>query len=167
MIEIDLLHHHQDKLAQLAEIWYEGLGRIWLPEVTLAEAAERFRDHANTDCLPMTFVALHKEQVVGMCSLRHNDGIRPDLTPWLGSLGVHVQFRGQGIAPLLMNAVKAQAQKMGFTELYLFAFDKTIPDYYKTHGWLNIGNDVFRTHPVTVMQTALLTKEEASIGVVP
>lgn len=155
MIQIDLLYHHQDKLEQLAEIWYEGLGRIWLPEITRAQAVERFRDHANTDCLPITFVALHEKQIVGMCSLRDNDGIRPDLKPWLGSLGVHKQFRGQAIASRLMDAIKEQARKMGFEDLYLFAFDRTIPEYYQTHGWSIIADDVYKTHPVTVMHMVL------------
>ena len=36
-----------------------------------------------------TDVALDGDLTVGMCSLSESSGIRPDLTPWLGSLVVH------------------------------------------------------------------------------
>ena len=48
-----------------------------------------------------------------------------------------------------------KAQQMGFEKLYLFAFDKTIPDYYQRLGWNVIGSDNFKGHPVTVMHIGL------------
>ncbi len=152
MITIDLLKNHQHTLPDLAQMWYDGLGRIWLPEIPLNQAVERFRDHANADAMPLTYVALHEGKAVGMCSLRENDGIRPDLTPWLGSLAVHEAYRGQGIARQLVEVIKQEAKKFGFNTLYLFAFDHTIPDYYQSLGWEIIGTDQFKEHPVTVMK---------------
>lgn len=153
MITIDLLKNHQYTAPDLAQMWYEGLGRIWLPEVPLSQAETRFRKHANADSMPLTYVALHEGKAVGMCSLRENDGIRPDLTPWLGSLGVAEGYRGQGIARQLIEVIKQEAKKFGFDTLYLFAFDRTIPDYYHVLGWQIIGMDYFNGHPVTVMKT--------------
>lgn len=40
---------------------------------------------------------------------------------------------------------------LGFKNLYLFAFDPTIPEYYSRLGWRTIGMDEFKGHPVTVM----------------
>ena len=40
-----------------------------------------------------------------MCSLRGNDGIRPDLTPWLGSLVVHPDYQKQGVGRRLIDAL--------------------------------------------------------------
>lgn len=90
-----------------------------------------------------------------MCSLRENDGIRPDLTPWLGSLVVASEYQGQGIGKMLMDRTKQKAKALGFETLYLFAFDPTIPDYYESHGFRKIGIDVFKDHAVTVMETTL------------
>ncbi|EHL32904.1 GNAT family N-acetyltransferase [Legionella drancourtii] len=152
MIKIDLLKNQLHTLPDLAQMWHEGLGRIWLPEVSVAEAERRFSEHANVDKMPLTYVALHEGNAVGMCSLRENDGIRPDLTPWLGSLAVNENYRKQGIARQLIEVVKQEAKKWGFSALYLFAFDLTIPQYYQSLGWNIIATDNFKGHPVTVMK---------------
>jgi N-acetylglutamate synthase-like GNAT family acetyltransferase len=152
MIKIDLLKNHLDTIPELAKMWHEGLGRIWLPEVPLVHAEQRFREHANSDKMPLTSVALHEGKAVGMCSLRENDGIRPDLMPWLGSLAVRTDYRNKGIGRQLIESVKQEAKKFGFSELYLFAFDRTIPVYYQSLGWKIIDTDNFKGYPVTVMK---------------
>lgn len=93
-----------------------------------------------------------------MCPLRDNDGIRPGITPWLGSLVVDPDYQRQGIAKQLMDATKQKARELGFNTLYLFALDPAVSDYYARQGWQKIGMDVFREHPVTVMQIDLLLK---------
>ena len=98
MITIDLLKNHPDTIPRYAEIWYEMLGKIWVPEIPIERVIQRFAEHLNEDVLPITFIALDAGKPVGMCSLRENDGIRPDLTPWLGSLVVAPQYQKQGIA---------------------------------------------------------------------
>jgi predicted N-acetyltransferase YhbS len=105
--------------------------------------------------MPLTFIALDNDTPVGMCSLRENDGIRPDLIPWLGSLVVDPAFQKQSIGKMLMDMTKQKARTFGFETLYLFAFALTIPNYYERLGWEKIGMDKFKGHPVTVMETAL------------
>ena len=105
--------------------------------------------------MPITFVALHDNKPVGMCSLRENDGIRPDLVPWLASLVVDQHYQKQGIAKKLIDAAKAKATELGFKTLYLLAFDLTIPHYYASLGWHEIGTDELLGHPVTVMEISL------------
>lgn len=153
MIKIDLLKNHLHTIPDLVKTWYDGLGKIWLPDVPLQEVARRFHEHANSDKMPLTYVALHEGQFAGMCSLRENDGILPELTPWLGSLAVKTEYQGQGIARKLIEIVKQEAKKMGFTELYLFAFDATIPRYYESLGWKIIGMNKYKEHSVTVMKS--------------
>lgn len=155
MIKIDLLKNNSDVVPELAQIWYEGLGKIWMPDVPLDQVEQRFHAHANSDKMPMTFVALDGDKAVGMCSLRENDGIRPDLMPWLGSLGVRSEYQGQGLGRRLIEVTKKQAKNMGYEVLYLFAFDRTIPDYYQSLGWNVIGTDSYNAHPVTVMEIML------------
>ena len=105
--------------------------------------------------MPITFVALDGDLPVGMCSLRENDGIRPDLTPWLGSLVVDPKYQKQGIGKMLIDVTVLKAKELGFEKLYLFAFDPTIPEYYERLGWRKIGMDEFKSHPVTVMEVEL------------
>lgn len=103
----------------------------------------------------MTFVATSNGKPIGMNSLRKTDGIQPDLTPWLGSLLVHPAYRRCKIGEALINEIKRQALLLGYKKMYLFAFDTTIPNWYKTLGWGKIGTDQMFNHPVTVMSINL------------
>jgi GNAT superfamily N-acetyltransferase len=155
MIEIDLLKNHPNTIPALAHIWHEVLGKIWVPDVPVERVIIRFAEHLNDQALPITFIALDGDLPVGMCSLRENDGIRPDITPWLGSLVVDPKYQNQGIGKMLVDVAVRQAKERGFKKLYLFAFDPTIPEYYKRLGWRKIGVDEFKSHPVTVMEVML------------
>jgi len=154
-LSIDLLKNHPHCIPRLAEIWQEVLGSIWAPHVTLEQVHSKYQTHLNDCQLPITFVALVDRQPVGMCSLRENDGIRPELSPWLGSLVLDPVFQNQGIAKLLIEQVKTKAKQLGYSNLYLFAFDPTIPTYYNSIGWKTIADDQCREHPVTVMEIIL------------
>ncbi|MBA2655007.1 MAG: GNAT family N-acetyltransferase [Gammaproteobacteria bacterium] len=111
--------------------------------------------HLNYDQLPITLVALSEQTPVGMASLRINDGIRPDLEPWLGSLVVHPKYRGSRVGERLIKAIEQEALARGYEKLYLLAFDATIPNWYSRLGWKKMGTDELFTHTVTVMQLEL------------
>lgn len=155
MIKIDLLKNHPSTIPTLANIWHEVLGKIWVPDISVERVIARFADHLNDQDLPITFIALDGDLPVGMCSLRENDGIRPDITPWLGSLVVDPKYQKQGIGRMLIDMTLLKAKERGFKKLYLFAFDPTIPEYYKRLGWSQICMAEFKSHPVTVMEVAL------------
>lgn len=155
MYKLDLLKNHPDAISSLAKMWHELLGRLWVPGISIPQVEAKFRTHLNDEKLPLTFVALDANVPIGMCSLRANDGIREDLEPWLGSLIVSREYQGQGIAKLLIDAVKHKAKENGFPMLYLFTFDRTLPEYYRRQGWDDIGKDQFKQHDVTVMKIFL------------
>ena len=155
MITIDLLKNHPQAILALASIWYEVLGKIWAPDIPFERVIAKFEEHLNDQDLPLTFLALDNDIPVGMCSLRENDGIRPDLTPWLGSLVVDPKYQKQGIGKMLIDATVGKAKKLGFENIYLFAIDSNIPQYYERLGWIKIGMDEFNSHPVTVMELVL------------
>lgn len=96
-IKIVYLKNYSEAIPVLASIWHDVLGKIWLPGISIEQVITRFLDHLNDQDLPITFVALDEESPVGMCSLRENDGIRPDLFPWLGSLVVAPKHQKQGL----------------------------------------------------------------------
>jgi hypothetical protein len=79
MIKIDFLKNHPDAIDPIAKIWHQVLGEIWVPDVSIERVKQRLVEHLNDDSLPLTFIALFNDKPVGMCSLRENDGIRPDL----------------------------------------------------------------------------------------
>ena len=155
MLKIDLLKNHPDTIVRLSLIWEEVLGRVWIPDFSIDRVEQKFRQHLNDRVMPITFVALDNNQPVGMCSLRENDGIRPDLVPWLASLVVDPKYQKKGIAKQLIESAKQKAIELGFKKLYLLAFDATIPTYYASLGWHTIGVDELVGHPVTVMEIIL------------
>jgi N-acetylglutamate synthase-like GNAT family acetyltransferase len=155
MIKIDLLKNHPRAIPALAHIWHEVLGKIWLPDVPIESVIKRFADHLNDKALPITFIALDDDLPVGMCSLRASDGIRPDLTPWLGSLVVDPKYQKQGIGKMLIDATLLKAKELSFEKLYLFAVDSTMPEYYRRLGWRKIGMDELKSYAVTIMEVDL------------
>ncbi|MDW9178608.1 GNAT family N-acetyltransferase [Legionella pneumophila] len=155
MIKIDLIKNYPDAIPELAAIWHQVLGNIWVPDIPIERVIMRFEEHLNENQLPLTLVAFCDDKPIGMCSLRVNDGIRLDLAPWLGSLVVHPDYQRQGVARRLINAIRLKAKQLGFNQLYLFTFDPTLPNYYSKLGWNKIGMDRFKGHDVTVMDINL------------
>jgi hypothetical protein len=51
--------------------------------------------------------------------------------------------------------IHRKGKAISFEQLFLFAFDPTIPEYYQKLGWQKIGLDQFKEHPVTVMEIGL------------
>ncbi|MBV9575749.1 MAG: GNAT family N-acetyltransferase [Gammaproteobacteria bacterium] len=154
-LKIKLLADCSQHIPTLAQLWFNEIGREWIPHASVARAERTYREHTNSEELPLTFVAIHEDKPVGMVSLRDNDGIREDLTPWLGSLIVHPDYRRQGIGEKLVEIAKSSAKIMGYQRLYLFALDPSIPDWYEKLGWKYIGTDDFYQHTVTVMEIAV------------
>ncbi|MDP3560306.1 MAG: hypothetical protein Q8R79_08180 [Legionellaceae bacterium] len=86
-IKIAYLKEHPEVIPALAKIWYEVLGNIWISDISIEQVEQGLYDDLNDNALPLTLVALEGTQVIGAVSLYENDEIRPDLTPWLESLG--------------------------------------------------------------------------------
>lgn len=154
---IKILNDCQEYIPRLAQLWYEEISRHWAPDASIEKAKQKLFEHLNHKKMPMAFVALVDDQAVGMACLRETDGICicPVVTPWLGSLVVHPEYRGQKIGETLINVVKDQAMYFGHQILYLLAFDPTIPRWYVQLGWKHIGDDELFGHRVAVMSIAI------------
>lgn len=150
-VDIKFLADCPECIPELSQLWFDEIGKQWIPHSTNKAAEENFESHRNRVRLPLTLVAIHNGKPIGMCSLRQDDGIGDDLTPWLASLIVHPHYRGQGLGETLIEHVKQQAMTFGFDKLYLFALDANIPSWYERLGWKYIGLDKLYHHPVTVM----------------
>ena len=151
-ITIKLLADCEEHIPTLAVLYYEELARSWNPNASTETTKQTLINHLNKDKMPLTFIALHQNEPIGIASLRENDGIRPDLLPWLGGLVVDPRYRGLGVGEKLIDAVKFQAIQWKYKTLYLLAYDKTIPRWYASLGWEVIGADELHGHPVTVMR---------------
>lgn len=141
----------QEHQASLAELWYQEISRHWVESSSVDRAMASLSKHLNRDQMPLALIALDGNKPAGMACLRETDGIRPGVTPWLGSLVVDPSYRNKGVGQMLIDAVKKQAVSFGHDTLYLLAFDPTIPNWYARLGWEHIGYDELFGHRVAVM----------------
>ena len=153
--EIKFLVDCKQHIPSLAELWYEEISRHWVADASIEKAKDRLIAHLNKEKMPMAIVALNNNIPIGMACLRETDGIRPGVTPWLGSLVVDRKFRGKKIGEKLIEEIKSRARLFGHDTLYLLAFDPTIPDWYARLGWQSIGNDMLFNHRVAVMNISI------------
>lgn len=149
------LVNKQEHIPVLAELWYQEISRYWAPNASVERAKQKLAEHLNDSKMPMAFVALCGDKPIGMACLRETDGIRPGVTPWLGSLVVSPEYRGHKVGEALINAVKDQAKTLGHQILYLLAFDPTIPEWYARLGWAHIGDDELFGYSVAVMSISI------------
>lgn len=155
-ITYQLLADCPHAIPELAAIWYEGIGKPWVPNASIDRAIQNYQTHCNRNALPLTMVAFADDKPIGMASLRENDGIQAGgVAPWLGSVVVNPNYRSLGVGEALIEKIKQEAVRLSFSSLYLFALDQRIPDWYEKLGWKIIGTDVYDVHPVTVMSIAI------------
>lgn len=152
MIYICLLKDYPEAISELVQIWRKTLGQGWLSHIDSAQIKEWMNDWLNDEKLPLALVARENNKLVGMCSLQMNDGIRPDLFPWLGDVCVDPEYQNQGVGKLLVRAAIEKVREMGFESLYLFIFEESLVEYYQKLGWRKIGADEYEGHAVIVME---------------
>lgn len=108
---------------------------------SLMEKIERYRNSASNGRgeLPLTWVAISNDRPAGMISLKDKD--HPDYTDlplWLGSLFVHPEYRGQGMAHAMIETLEAETLKIyGAGTLHLFTANAA--KLYETHGFRHVA----------------------------
>lgn len=115
--------------------WIHGL---WASQsgASYESVSERVKKGANKAALPVTLIALYGTKPVGTVSLWQSDASRQDLTPWLAALYVHPFHRNKGIALLLIERLITEAQRLGFTELFLVTEEAKA--LYEKFGWTEL-----------------------------
>lgn len=117
---------------------------------------DEVRSECGSDGVPRVFVAMSDERPVGTASLIENDMTsRPHLTPWLASVFVIPEQRGQGIASQLVLCVEEEARTSGIETLYLFTPDQQA--LYGRLGWREREALTYRGENVTIMARDLNT----------
>lgn len=105
--------------------------------------------------LPQWYLLYSNDLIIGCAGLITNDFIsRMDLWPWLCALYIDENFRGNGFGSLLIEKIKTDAKKSGFSSLYLCT-DHT--GYYERCGFEKLATGY---HPwgesSTIYMAALL-----------
>jgi predicted N-acetyltransferase YhbS len=135
-MEIVNLYDNQYCIPTVAGWIYAEFIEHLRPGISLDDVTAALRGRRQ-HTMPLTFVAMIDEQCIGTVSLVVNDlKARQDLTPWLASLYVRPDLRGQGVARRLIDHVIDAAAALGFQMLYLRT--ETAAAYYTRLGWRKI-----------------------------
>lgn len=121
----------EDLLQFFAQEFSAAMPRTWL----LVDTDKRFPD----DLVGAVTLSLNE---MGQCQPAARN-------PWLGYLYVEPRYRGQGLAKQLTNYAVAQAHRLGFDKVYLYASDETAR--YQHWGWQIIQTLEFQGETVNVM----------------
>lgn len=114
-----------DPNAEIVAGWtFEAWGHLH-PGLTLAQAIECLKAECGQGGVPSIFLAMQGRTPVGTASLIADDmSTRPELTPWLASVFVVPEWRGQGIASSLVQQVEEEALENGIQHFYLYTPDQ-------------------------------------------
>ena len=159
-MQIDALADHPSFIPTLAQ-WHHEQWKHLNPGDTVEERIARLQAHLGKGQIPATFVALshpdgpgserERAQVLGSASLiAHDMDTHPEFSPWLASVFVAPQHRGQGIGTALVRRIGEEARTLGVSRLYLF----TTPDKHKFYarlGWSLIESTRYRGYQQIVM----------------
>ncbi|WP_349779432.1 GNAT family N-acetyltransferase [Xanthomonas sp. WHRI 7065] len=121
-------------LPAIAQAHLQAFGSL-LPDWNFDQALSELRSHTRDGVIPTTWVALDQAQWLGSVSLLENDDSRiRQWSPWLASLYVQPQARGQGIGEALVTHCVQAAARMGVPALYLYCQPVLVP-FYQRLGW--------------------------------
>jgi GNAT superfamily N-acetyltransferase len=154
-IAIDYLANSPELIDEMARLsWKEWQEIYQQREQTLDHSVKNYRDRMNTDRLPLTLVALHRGELVGMVSLKFHDmDTRPDLDPWLGGLLVLPEWRNRGVGTMLMHRATEEARRLNVRRLYLWTH--SAEKLYDKLGWQVVERTNYFGKEAAVMQIDL------------
>ncbi|WP_346426392.1 GNAT family N-acetyltransferase [Halomonas sp. JS92-SW72] len=152
-VRIERLLPDSPHLARVAGWQHDQWGQL-SPGETLATRRASLAAECGPSGVPSVFVALQGERSVGTASLVADDmSGRDDLGPWLASVYVLPEWRGQGIASRLVRRVEDEARAAGIERLWLFTSDQQA--LYARLGWQEQAWVPYRGDRVIIMERRL------------
>jgi GNAT superfamily N-acetyltransferase len=148
-VRIGYLADHREHVPRLAE-WLHAQWGYLHENDSVERRAARLESRATRGGVPVTFVALEGETLLGSASLVVDDlETRPELTPWLASVFVAPEHRGRGVASALVGGVVVEAWSSGIERLYLWTTDQE--RLYARLGWTPVERTRFQGEDIVVM----------------
>ena len=97
-MQLEYLADHVSHLPQLAK-WHHAQFGYLNPANSAERYVERLTASLQRSALPMTFIALRDDTLLGSASLVRQTITHPHLSPWLSSVYVDPRHRGGGQHP--------------------------------------------------------------------
>jgi len=151
-ITVDYLGNHPQVVGHLAMwSWTEWRSIYEQRGQTFEDAFRNYAERTNFDRLPLAFIAFAGEEAVGTVSLKHQDlEIRPEITPCLGGLFVVPNWRGRGVASLLMRRAVKTAAKLDLPRLFLWT--ASAEGLYLKLGWHPMERTDYHGKTISIME---------------
>ncbi len=140
-------------LPQLAQ-WHHAEFGYLNPANTAEHYVDRLTASLQKSDLPITFIALQDDTLLGSASLVRQTITHQHLSPWLSSVYVDPQHRGRGIASALVGRVEQAAAAMGSERIYLFT--PSSEQLYAILGWQLIEYAKHNDLNIAIMSKALM-----------
>ena len=135
-IQIDFLANHRQFIDTVAKFWCLEWGSN-KSEQGIEKTKERILHKLNTDKIPLVLIAFDGDKCIGTVAIVEDDlKKRPDLTPWIASVYIDKDYRGHGIAKLLVEAAMRKAKALGLKIIYLHT--ETAHGLYGKMGWKHL-----------------------------
>ncbi|MDB5047352.1 MAG: family N-acetyltransferase [Fibrobacteres bacterium] len=151
-MQISHVKYFQNWIPIIAKWIYEEWSYAF-PLRTLQDIQKTLFGRMNENEMPITLIAHDERGVLGTASLKASDmEILPELTPWLSSVFVHPDHRGEGVATALVGEIEKIARQQGYTKLYVF--NPITQGVFEKLGW-----SVLQTVEYGGKELAILVKE--------
>jgi predicted N-acetyltransferase YhbS len=149
-VEIAYLADHLDLVSLLAA-WHHREWADLLPGWSLAQAEAELRSHVRRRSVPTTFVALDGGRPVGSTSLLTEDlDGWEHLTPWVASVYVIPERRGQGLGGRLVARAVEEARALDVPAVYLWTAGQE--GYYARLGWSSLDRAALHDREAVIMR---------------
>jgi GNAT superfamily N-acetyltransferase len=150
IIRIEKARQHTGTVAR----WlYDEWGQH-LPDGSISKAEKALSSPPDANGLPVSFLAVDDDEPVGIARLVVDDmETRQNLSPWLASVFVPLQFRGRGIGSRLCERVIEEARRLDFPYIYLFTPDRE--SFYAQQDWCIFDRTVYRGKDIVIMKKNL------------
>jgi predicted N-acetyltransferase YhbS len=142
------LADYPQHLAALA-VWHQAQFGYLNTSVTVEQRMQRLKASAQKNALPMTFVAVCEDQLLGSASLLPQTITHFHLSPWLSSVYVAAEHRNKGIGSALVRHVVQGATGMGIDKVYLFTPNSEA--LYARLGWEVVEHTEHQGRRLTIM----------------
>ncbi|MCH8622849.1 GNAT family N-acetyltransferase [Undibacterium sp. TS12] len=147
-MQITYLADHLHHIPILANWQHEQFSYL-APAVSLEQRMEKLTASAQKQGMPLSFIAVDNDKLLGSASLLQKTITHPHLSPWLSAVYVTPAHRRQGIATALTQHVVQAAASMGVRQLYLFTPDKAA--MYARLGWQVLEHGEHLGRRITIM----------------
>lgn len=143
-VEEQILNNKEIKVISIRENpEYKDISIKYIQGIWANEKSMKVYEDCITNCittlrpLPQWYLLMDKNKVIGCAGLITNDFIsRMDLYPWISSLYIEKEYRGNAYGNILLEQAKTDAKKNGFSNLYLCT-DHI--GFYEHYGFEYIG----------------------------